>query len=643
MTYCVKKYRNPVLFNILCLLCLAGCWISSCRFSGRQGNPSSLDTAALLQAGKTRDSLAAAEALKTWWPESMRDHDKRIAWWRHARFGCFMHWGVYSGPGGIWKGQPVHGYAEHLMRIKKIPLAEYKKEVVAKFDPVYFNADRWVRNIRHAGMRYLIITAKHHDGFAMYNSDVSNYNVVKATPWHHDPMKDLAAACKKYGIKFGFYYSHAFDWQDPDAPGNDWDYNNPGGDKHLFGGEKWYDLHPELLKKTEKYINEKAIPQIKELIEKYHPDILWFDTPHKIPFSENLRILQEIRKIDTTVVVNGRLARNAEMNFGDYKNTSDRPKEFYPEEGDWEAIPTTNESYGYNQTDTFHKVPSFFIRLLAKAASRGGNVLMNIGPMGNGEIDPKDTAILYAIGKWMEMNGESIYGAGRTPLPLQSWGVSTRKGNTIYLHVFHWPADGRLIVGGLKSFVEKTWLLPDKEEKPLAFKRLDDSDIMISVPRHAPDTVNTVIALQCKEPIVATPVRLLSSTINNRLLAFDAVLHGHDLRFGDGKADRYYVYHWNKPEQWLSWTFRTIRPFKCRVTIKYQADHRDSGSAYKIELGGQVLEKKVQSPGKGMPIYTEDLGIVDVAGGEQMLIIRPVDINGGELMKLFEIDLKPVK
>lgn len=141
----------------------------------------------------------------------MRNHDKRIAWWRNDRFGCFMHWGVYSGAGGVWEGEPVHGYAEHLMRIKKIPLAEYKREVVEKFDPVYFNADQWVRKIKYAGMRYLIITAKYHDGFAMYNSDVSSYNVVKATPWHHDPMKDLEIACKKYGIKFGFYYSHAFD------------------------------------------------------------------------------------------------------------------------------------------------------------------------------------------------------------------------------------------------------------------------------------------------------------------------------------------------------------------------------------------------------------------------------------------------
>src|SRR5690242_3044662 len=289
------------------LLLLSLYFFSSCSYAGQEKNSSApLDTAELLADGRERDSLAAQEALNTWWTASMRNHDKRMAWWREARFGCFMHWGVYSYAGGEWEGEPVKGYAEHLMRIKKIPLAVYKKEVVEKFDPVNFDADAWVRRIKAAGMRYLVITAKHHDGFAMYDSDVSGYNVVKATPWHHDPMKDLAAACRKYGLHFGFYYSQAFDWEDPDAAGNDWDYNNPGGDKHLFGGVHWFDLHPDMLERIKKYVDHKAIPQIRELIRKYHPDILWFDTPSKLPFSENLRILQEIRKIDTTVVVDGR-------------------------------------------------------------------------------------------------------------------------------------------------------------------------------------------------------------------------------------------------------------------------------------------------------------------------------------------------
>src|SRR5262245_42872993 len=137
--------------------------------------PKPIDTSGLVE----RDRKAAEEALAGWWPISMQNHEQRIAWWREARFGCFMHWGVYSGPGGEWEGQPFKGYAEHLMRIKKIPRERYVKEVVAKFNPTLFDAGEWVRTIKNAGMRYLVITAKHHDGFAMYDSQVSDYNIVK--------------------------------------------------------------------------------------------------------------------------------------------------------------------------------------------------------------------------------------------------------------------------------------------------------------------------------------------------------------------------------------------------------------------------------------------------------------------------------
>lgn len=250
---------------------------------------------------KTRDQKAIDEAVNGWWSVSMKTRDTRLAWWKDARFGMFIHWGIYSLPAGEWEGKNTGGYAEHLMRKAKIPRSTYL-ELAHRFDPVKFNADKWVRAAKYAGMRYLIITAKHHDGFAMYNSQVSDYNIVKQTAWKHDPMVDLAAACKKYGLKFGFYYSHAFDWEHPDAPGNDWDYQNPGGDLNLFGGRDWYDQHPELLPKAVNYVDKKAIPQIKELIIKYHPDILWFDTPQKLPLSENIRILKAIRETDPNIV-----------------------------------------------------------------------------------------------------------------------------------------------------------------------------------------------------------------------------------------------------------------------------------------------------------------------------------------------------
>ncbi|GAA4300062.1 alpha-L-fucosidase [Compostibacter hankyongensis] len=636
---------NTIFLKRLPLLALA-VFLAACsgqpRGEGESQAPA--DSAALLAAGEKRDSLAAAAALDGWWKASMRNHDRRIAWWREARFGCFIHWGVYSLAGGEWKGKPVKGYAEHLMRIKKIPLAEYKRDLVEKFNPQEFDADEWVRRIRATGMRYLIITSKHHDGFAMYDSDVKDYNIVKATPFHRDPMLELAAACKKYGIRFGFYYSQAFDWEDPDAPGNDWDYQNPGGDLHLFGGTHWFDYHPDMLTRIRKYVDGKSIPQIRELIRKYHPDILWFDTPSKLPFSENLRILEEIRKIDSTVVIDGRLANYGEYHFGDYQSTSDRPQEFFPVTGDWEAIPTTNESYGYSRYDSSHKPFSHFIRLLAKAASRGGNLLMNVGPMGNGEMDPRDTAILYRIGLWMQQNGTSIYGTTATPLPLQPWGVSTRRGNKLFLQVFHWPANGQLVVGGLESQPAKTYLLRDAAQTALPVKRLNPRDLAVSLPRPAPDTVSTVVVMEFKDGIAADTVRRLSATrYANRLLAFDSRLHGKGLRYGDGKASRYYVYHWNNPGQWMSWSFRLEQPAVFRVSIKYSTDADNRGITYRITVAGQTLEKKVQVPAHKDRIYTEEIGTVKIPSGLQELSIRPAEIRGNEVMKLFGVTLTPIR
>jgi alpha-L-fucosidase len=355
----------------------------------------------------------------------MKNHDQRIAWWRDAQFGCFIHWGVYSTYGGEWNGKPFKGYAEHMMRINRIPRAEYLEKVVSVFNPVKFNADEWVKLIKSAGMKYVIITAKHHDGFAMYPSAVTKYNVRDASPFKRDPMRELSEACKRNGIKFGFYYSHAIDWEHPNGPGNDWDYDNPGGDKQLHGGTTWFDQHPELFPRIQSYVDQKAIPQIVELLKTYHPDIIWFDTPSRLPLSENLRILKAVRAVDQNVVVNGRLARGLGHSFGDYINTSDRAAEIVPTEGDWETIPTTNESYGYHKFDLSHKPVSHFIQLMAKSAARGGNVLMNIGPMGDGVIDPKDQEILRGIGKWLEVNGDSIYSSERSPLPVQSWGESS--------------------------------------------------------------------------------------------------------------------------------------------------------------------------------------------------------------------------
>jgi len=594
-------------------------------------------------AAKGRDEKAVEEALHGWWPASMKTHEQRIAWWRDARFGCFIHWGAYSTFGGEWNGKPFRGYAEHMMRSQKIPLAVYREKVVAPFNPAKFDADEWVRIIKAAGMKYVVITAKHHDGFAMYPSAVSRYNIRDATSFRRDPMRELADACRRNGIRFGFYYSHAFDWEHPDAPGNDWDYDNPGGDRNLHGGVQWYDQHPDLLARARRYVDEKAIPQIVELIKNYQPDILWFDTPHKLPLSENLRILKAVRDAAPNVVVNGRLARGHSHSFGDYINTSDRAVEFPATDGDWETIPTTNESYGWHQHDHSHKSPSLLVQVLAKAAARGGNILLNIGPMGDGRIDVKDQQILAGIGKWLSVNGASLYGTERTPLPVQAWGESTRKGGTLYLHVFDWPHGGKLVVGGLRSQVTRAYLLADSGHKPLRTSRLNASDVLISVPATAPDAADSVVAVEVAGEVKVNPVRLLADGGHTNVLrAFDGELHGGKLRFGDGKAPRAYVYEWSNPKEWIGWKVRVNKPTAFEVAVKYTTGSTACRGSYTVTVGDQVLKATVEPTPNDAQSTTVTLGRISLSAGEHEVTVKPTDIQGGELMRLFHISLTPV-
>jgi alpha-L-fucosidase len=591
---------------------------------------------------RERDEAEVKQAIDGWWTAALANKDERLNWWRDAKFGCFIHWGVYADSAGEYKGHTGGNYSEHIMRQLKIPRQEYLEEIVAKFNPTKFDANEWVKLIKGAGMRYLVITAKHHDGFAMYPSGVTKYNITDATQFKRDPMRELSDACKANGVHFGFYYSHAFDWEHPDAPGNDWDYKNPGGDKHLFdekqgtGYKYWYDVHPELVPKARKYVDEKAIPQLEELIAKYHPDIFWFDTSGKLPVSEQLRIVKAVRAADPNVVVNGRAARGMGHNFGDYVDTADNPAEVREAEGDWEAIPTVNSSYGYNKLDNSYKTPEFFIRLLAKITAKGGNTLLNIGPKGDGTIDENATRILQGIGKWMDVNGESIHGATRTPLDRQAWGDSTVKGNTLYLHVFQWPSDGKLIVGNLQGEVSRAYMLADKDRKALKTERASDKDLRVNVSSNAPDATDSVVVLEMDGPVKGRKGRLLATNVaENQLLAFDAKQHGK-FAPGDRKAGRYFMAGFTKADDYLSWPIRLNDPATFDVSVRYSGGAK--GEKLVVQAGDQSASGAIESESKTDRLL--DLGKLKLAAGEYELRFKPE--KPGEV-SLFEVVLKPAQ
>ncbi|NDG70897.1 MAG: alpha-L-fucosidase [Proteobacteria bacterium] len=563
----------------------------------------------------------------------------RLGWWREARFGMFIHWGVYSALAGEWKGQRVEGYAEHIQRIAKIKRETYLEEVVKPFNPTSFNADEWVRTAKETGMGYIIITAMHHDGVAMFDSKADDYNIVKTSKFGRDPLRELKAACDKHGIKLGFYYSHAIDWSlsgDPRFP-------EPNG--------------PERRKAC---VERKALPQMLELIRNYQPAILWGDTPHQNPQELNLQILDALRNEDPNLILNGRIAGSA---YGDYHTTSDRPAEFglmtAPEERDWEAIPTTNESYGYHAHDKSHKPTGHFIQLLAKAAARGGNLLLNIGPKGDGTFAAEDRHILDAIAKWWKVNGESIRNTERTPLAPQSWGESTLKGNTLYIHVFEWPKKGKLLVGGLNAEVAKSSLLADPQ-KQLPIERIGP-DLEITLPESAPDAADSVIMLKCKNRPTGDMAQVLQTNTANKLSVFTAELLGPVDRkgwsLGKGTSITSHAKGWKTKDCAVRWKTRLTRPGKFQVTVHYDAPEADKakietdggaiaaksqqtfGGTFTVTIGSQKLQGEVHEQGMDIAL---DLGPIDLEPGDLEIKIQANEITGKELMLLKNITLLPL-
>lgn len=593
--------------------------------------------------------IAAGSPDLQWWRDAKTTRDQRLEDWRDARFGCFIHWNASALLGSSWKGKYYPGYGEHIQRMAKIPCEEYRRDVVGKFNPTEFNADVWANTIRKAGMRYVIITAKHHDGFAVYDSDVSDYNMLKATPFGRDPMSELKAACDKNGLKFGFYYSHAFDWGEANGSGNDWDYENPGGDKHLFAtrATKWYDEHPEIAPRIRKYVDEKSIPQVLELINKYDPDFLWLDTPHKLPPEENLRILEVARAAKPSILINSRGVQPYEgmpSHFGDYESTGDRAVDFPTKDGDWEAIPTTNESYGYSESDKSHKTPEFLIRVLVKAVARGGNMLLNIGPKGDGVIDTTDINILKGIGQWMDVNEVSIRSTTRTTLPVQAWGESTRNKNTFYLHVFDWPTDGVLQLGGFLGNVSKAWLLSDENQMDLSHKRTDNRTIQFGIPTESPDLASSVIVVEVDDAEHVDLHRLISDTQDNMLRAFDGIAVGGEFKYGNGKITNNGVSGWKQNGQSMTWPVYLTESGEFKVIAEYKPSKRSN--TFIVEIGKTKLSDTTQSDtrrSRDKDYIKHELGNVNLSSGNQTIKIHADGIPKEDLMELRALHFIPLK
>jgi alpha-L-fucosidase len=427
--------------------------------------------------------------------ETKAQHDARMAWWREAKFGMFIHWGVYSVPAGYYQGKPVKGIGEWIMNKGKIPMAEYQK-FAQQFTGDKFDAASIVATAKNAGMKYIVITSKHHDGFAMFDSKVNKWTIVQATPFKRDPLKELAEECRKQGIRLGFYYSQAQDW------------NNGGA----AAGGKW-DKNQE--HNMDDYIDKTAIPQISEILSNYGPDtpaVVWWDTPQDMNPARAARINAVVQKLRPGLIQNNRLG-------GKFKGDTETPEQHIPPQGypgrDWETCMTLNDTWGFKKDDNHWKSLSTILYNLCDIASKGGNYLLNVGPDSHGEIPAESVQRLAEVGQWMKVNSEAIYGTTATPFgeefgksvqvvdgygkkrPTSSGDVwrATKKPGHIYLIIFKWPDNGLFHVPIVQEHLTSATLLADPSIK-LSVTQDESGTTVGNLPTKAPDPIASVIDLQ---------------------------------------------------------------------------------------------------------------------------------------------------
>jgi alpha-L-fucosidase len=517
---------------------------------------------------------AAAPAPDPATAEALRDFDSR-------KFGMFIHWGLYAVPAGEWKGEYVRGIGEWIMFSKKIPVTEYE-QLARQFNPVKFSGAEWAGLAASAGMRYMVITSKHHDGFAMFGSKASKYNIVDATPYRKDPMKSLSAECEKRKIGFGFYYSQDQDWHEKGGRGNTWDF-------------------PEK-RDAQPYLEGKVFPQIREILSGYGTlRLIWFDTPGLLSVDQVTALRAMVKKAQPSCLINSRIGHGRH----DYQQTGDNaiPIQVYTKDGKWEIPATLNRTWGYKKNDEDWKDPRDLIGKLVDIVSKGGNYLLNVGPTAEGVIPAGSQKVLREVGKWLKVNGESIYGTTPSPFyfPDITWRV-TVKPNTLYVHVLNWPGS-KLTLDGLESKVTEAYLLDGGRKVNFQQKA---GTLDVTLPPFPLDVNDTVVVLKIadREPKVQEQFRADRLPTRLDLYAWTSRLRGEEVRYDWGTRSATNFKRAERENNSLAWYPYKSLDGQYEVEITYACDNAEAGGGFRVGPDGR-------GPGR-----TAVNGVVEATGGE---------------------------
>ncbi len=552
----------------------------------------------------------AAEPAREFRKESPAERAARMAWFTEARFGMFITWGLYAIPAGEWKGKEIPGIGEWIMNRAKIPLSEYR-ELVKQFNPTRYDPQEWVRIAQRAGMRYIVITSKHHDGFCLWDSKETDYDVA-STPYGRDLLRPLADAARAAGLRMCFYYS-IMDWQHPNYdPLPAWDKDRPGHRPDM-------DAYVRYMK-----------AQLRELIEGMGPlGILWFDGEWEPTWTHErgVDLYNYVRSLQPSIIVNNRVDKGrkgmagmtAEGEFaGDYGTPEQEvPSRSFPEGVYWESCMTMNDTWGYKKHDHNWKSVTQLIRTLVDIASKGGNFLLNVGPKADGTFPPEIVERLEAIGQWMEKNGESIYGTTASPFARLRQRC-TKKNGRLYVHVFERPASGLVTLPGLTNTIRGAkWLATGAALEVL---RHEDAPA-IRIPELLPDPHVSTIQVDVDGIPATLPVPIIQDDDGSvELPGSDARLEGASLRY-DMLSDS--ISGWAATDDAVRWSFHLRKPGDYRIEIEYACAKGDEGGDVQVTIVDQVVTGRLETSGSSHRFHRRELGTIRLTEpGEWTAVVR---------------------